>query len=85
MAIHTSSKFDRKYKKLPRNIKVKSETKEKIFKNNPFDPRLDTHKLHGKDKMCWSFSIDNIYRIKFIFLKENQILYLDVGTHDGVY
>jgi hypothetical protein len=37
--------FERHYKKLPKEIKIKSEEKERIFRENPFDPRLKTHKL----------------------------------------
>ena len=59
--------------------------KEKIFVANPFDPRLATHKLHGKDKDHWSYSIDRKYRIKFLFLDNDDILYLTIGTHNEVY
>lgn len=85
MEIRTTSHFDRRYKKLPSLIKKKAVEREKIFIKNPFDPRLDTHKLHGKKKEEWSYSIDYHYRISFIFIGKNEILYTDVGTHDEVY
>ncbi len=66
-------------------IKKKAEEKEKIFCNNPFNLCLDTHKLHGKDRKHWAYSIDNKYRIKFLFLNDNAALYLDIGTHNEVY
>ena len=59
--------------------------KELIFRRNPFDARLNTHKLHGKDKECWAFSVIHAYRIKFIFLSDEEVLFLDIGTHDEVY
>ncbi|MFH1979820.1 MAG: hypothetical protein ABII99_02115 [Patescibacteria group bacterium] len=40
-------KFTKQYKKLPNKIKKLSEIKEIIFRNNPFDPKLKTHKLQG--------------------------------------
>lgn len=40
-------KFARQYKKLPSLVKEHAEKKEKIFRKNPFDPRLKTHKLTG--------------------------------------
>ncbi len=85
MEIFISSKFDRRYKKLPNEIKLKAEEKEKILKLNPFDPRLKTHKLHGKDKNHWAYSVDQNYRIKFLFAENNTILYLDIGRHNEVY
>lgn len=83
--LFTSPKFERNYKKLPTAIKVKAEEKEKIFVQNPFDSRLQTHKLHGKNRNLWAYSVDNRYRIKFIFLDDQRVLYLDIGTHDEVY
>lgn len=46
MEIIYSSKFAREYKKLPNSIKDVAEEQEKIFRENPFDPRLKTHKLN---------------------------------------
>ncbi|MDO8094858.1 MAG: hypothetical protein Q6360_15370, partial [Candidatus Brocadiales bacterium] len=56
--------------------------KEAIFRNNPFDKRLKTHKLSGKERESWAFWVDYSYRIKFIFLTKNEVLFLDIGTHD---
>ena len=58
---------------------------EKLFRENPFTPQLKTHKLHGRDKEVWAFSVSYRHRIKFIFLKEDSVLFLDVGTHNQVY
>lgn len=80
-----SEKFLKRLKKLPKYILEKAEEREKIFRNDLFDPRLDTHKLHGKDKDHWSYSIDRKYRIKFLFLENGDVLYLTVGAHDEVY
>ncbi|MEW6102936.1 MAG: type II toxin-antitoxin system mRNA interferase toxin, RelE/StbE family [bacterium] len=66
--IKVSPLFEKHYKKLPNQIKEKAKEKEKIFRENPFDPRLNTHKLSGKNKGCWAFWITHFYRIKFIFL-----------------
>jgi len=80
--IEIGRRFEKSYKKLPKFVKELAKNKEAILKSNPFDPRLETHKLHGKDKNTWSFSITRKYRIKFIFLSSDRILFLDVGQHD---
>ena len=85
MNIYKLPRFDRRYKKLPAKIKDRAEEREAIFKLNPFDLRLETHKLHGKQKDEWSYSIGYDYRIMFIFLKNGDVIYTDVGTHDEVY
>jgi mRNA interferase RelE/StbE len=80
--IKVSPLFEKHYKKLPKKIKEKAKEKEKIFRENPFHPLLRTHKLHGKDKDCWAFWIDYRYRIKFIFLSDDKVLFLDIGPHN---
>lgn len=82
MEISTHQRFDKKYRKLPQAVKEKAKTKEKIFRDFPFDPSLRTHRLHGKDQGAWAFWIDYRYRIKFIFVSESKVLLLDVGLHD---
>lgn len=85
VVVEYSKTFLRSLKKLAHNIQDKAEERECLFLLNPFDPRIHTHKLHGKDKNLWAYSIDNRYRIKFIFLNDRRVLYLDIGTHDEVY
>lgn len=84
MKIYYSSKFAKEYKKLPLKIKKLAEKKEKLFREDPFHPSLKTHKLTGKLKEFWAFSIDFEYRIIFEFAEENIIWFHSAGTH-GIY
>jgi mRNA-degrading endonuclease YafQ of YafQ-DinJ toxin-antitoxin module len=79
--IKISPRFEEHYRKLSKEIKERAKEKEKIFRENPFDPRLRTHKLHGKEKEVWAFWVTYSYRIKFIFLSDEEVLFLDIGTH----
>ncbi|HZJ18666.1 MAG TPA: type II toxin-antitoxin system mRNA interferase toxin, RelE/StbE family [Patescibacteria group bacterium] len=81
MKIYYSSKFAKEYKKLPNKIKLEAEKKEKTFRKDPFDPKLKAHKLSGKLKEYYSFSIDYQYRIIFEFASKNIIWFHSVGTH----
>lgn len=81
MQIYYSSKFAREYKKLSRHIKDLAEEKEIIFRGDPFDSRLDTHKLSGRLKEYWAFSIDQKYRIIFEFSKNDIVWFHSVGDH----
>lgn len=82
MRITVSPRFEKNYKSLPKRIKEKAKEQEFLFRKNPFDPRLKTHRLTGREKEAWTFSINYSYRIKFIFLTEDEALFLDVGTHE---
>lgn len=85
MKIYTTAYFRKKIKKIPDTIKKKMIRREQIFITNPFYPILDTHKLHGKLKEEFAYSIDDSYRIKFVFIENGDVLYTDVGTHNEVY
>lgn len=80
--IRIYQQFEKNYKKLPQKVKGRAATKERIFRQNPFHPILKTHKLRGKEKEVWAFWIDQKYRIKFLFLEDGVVLFLDIGTHD---
>ena len=67
MHIINSTKFERTLKKLPYKMVAKVIERTLIFEKDPFHPLLKTHKLHGKLKNQWSFSVDTIYRILFEF------------------
>lgn len=82
MLIVYASKFQREYKKLPDKIKNIAEQNEQIFRDNPFNPALDTHKLHGRLKDFWSFSIGYKYRIIFEFVNKETVYFHSTGNHD---
>jgi mRNA-degrading endonuclease YafQ of YafQ-DinJ toxin-antitoxin module len=81
MKIIYSAKFERSFKKLPVFLVEKVIERTILFKKNRFDLCLDTHKLHGKLKNQWSFSIDKKYRILFEF-DNSDVIFLDVGDHE---
>ena len=81
MIIYPTSQFKKSYKKLPNFIKEKAKKKDKIFRQNPFHLTLDTHKLRGKLKSFWAYSVDESYRVLFRFENKNKVIYFDIGTH----
>jgi len=81
MKVRITPKFEKHYKRLPQNIKEKAKVKEKIFRSDSFNPQLKTHRLKGEKEKAWAFWIDYSYRIKFIFLNKEEVLFLDIGTH----
>lgn len=85
MRVRTSSLFRRRFKKLSQPIKEKMAKRERIFRENFLDSRLGTHKLHGDKKDEWAWWIDYSYRVTFVFVSSDEVLYTNVGTHDEVY
>ena len=81
MRVEYSDKFLRSATRLSAKLLARANEKEALFKAHPFHPSLETHKLHGKDKDTWAFSINQKYRIKFLFFPANAVLFLDIGTH----
>jgi len=82
MRILYSSRFAREYEKLPNRIKNVSQVRESMFRKNPFDRILATHKLHGRLSDFWSFSIGFRYRIIFEFAADDEVHFHSVGNHD---
>jgi addiction module RelE/StbE family toxin len=83
-----SSSFKRAFKK---RIGGQKDMEEKfwrcleIFRENPFDSRLRTHKLSGDLRGHWSLAVEYDVRIVFQFASKNRAIFQDIGTHDEVY
>jgi addiction module RelE/StbE family toxin len=84
--------WDQGFKKIyQKKVKNNAELKKKfwkamgLFSENPFDPRLRTHKLTGKLEGLWACSVTYDYRIIFRFLSKDEVLLIDIGGHDEVY
>jgi mRNA-degrading endonuclease YafQ of YafQ-DinJ toxin-antitoxin module len=76
-----SSHFKDVYRKLSKKIQRQAEQKEDLFRKNPFDSALKTHKLHGKLKEFYSFSVDYRNRIVFALIRRDKAIFLDIGDH----
>ncbi len=85
MEIKLSPRFKKSFTKLHPRVQRKAIEKIVVFRKNQFDPRLNTYKLHGERKGEWAYSVDYSYRIVFVFLGNDTVLYLDIGTHDELY
>jgi mRNA-degrading endonuclease YafQ of YafQ-DinJ toxin-antitoxin module len=57
-----------------------------ILEVNPYHPSLRIHKLKGNMGEYHSVSINLEYRIIIDFIiRDNEIIPIDIGTHDEVY
>ncbi len=88
MEVSFSSSFKSSFKKRIRGNKTLEErfwNKLEQFTLNPFDASLKTHKLSGKLKTLWSFSVDYDERVLFYFTEDEKAVFVDIGSHDEVY
>jgi mRNA-degrading endonuclease YafQ of YafQ-DinJ toxin-antitoxin module len=61
-----------------------------LLKSDPFYPSLKTHYLHGDLEGLLACSVKYTVRIVFNIMKnpdteKNEILLIDIGTHEDVY
>ncbi|MCC5638238.1 type II toxin-antitoxin system mRNA interferase toxin, RelE/StbE family [Nostoc sp. CHAB 5844] len=93
MTLVLASSFKRAFKRLVRRqpeLQERIEERLMLLASDPFDPLLQTHKLKGKLSGAWACSVDYDYRIVFNFVEnpesgEEEILLIDIGSHDEVY
>ena len=79
--IHYTSVYLKSYQKLPKHIQETQNKKEKLFRENVHNPSVKTHKLKGRYKKYYSYSVTRSYRVIFRFIKQNEALFYDIGTH----
>lgn len=89
MEVSFSTTFKKAFSKRIKNTLPESEfwLHVETFTNEPFNSKLKTHKLSGKLKGLWSFSIEQNIRVVFYFTKDKppKAIFVDIGTHDQVY
>ena len=89
MEVSFSKSFKRAFEKHVKSTETNTEfwVRLELFINDPFDPKLKTHKLSGKLKNLWSFSVENNVRVVFFFTddKPKKAVFVDVGSHNEVY
>ena len=82
------SGFKKSYAKKIKNdpfLKQKFWAALELFATNPFHQRLKTHKLSGILAGLWAFSVAYDCRVIFRFIETDDVLLIDIGSHDEVY
>lgn len=89
MEVAFSDSFKKSFRKKIEATDLESEfwSRLELFVENPFNNSLKTHKLSGKLKGAWSFTIAYDLRVVFYFTKDKpkKALFVDIGKHNEVY
>jgi mRNA-degrading endonuclease YafQ of YafQ-DinJ toxin-antitoxin module len=80
--IHYLKKFFGSARKLSSDNLNLLYKKIEIFQINSNDPRLKTHKLQGRLSEKYSFSVNYTIRVVFQYINSNEVIFLEVGTHE---
>ena len=82
MQIEYTKHFIKRYKKLPQHIKLIFERKESLFKADPHNPVLKTHKLTGEFNGYSAFSVNFYYRVIFRYKNNKEVYFVEIGGHE---
>ena len=82
IALEYAPSFLRQLKKLPLDLQRETIEKVHLFKDKKNHRQLEVHKLKGKLKEEWSFSVNYSHRVVFKWLPNNSAGLLAVDDHD---
>jgi mRNA-degrading endonuclease RelE of RelBE toxin-antitoxin system len=85
MRIEVTPQFEKMYAKLPIKTKLAAEKQIEYFLQDQFHPSLNVEKLKPRSKHLWSLRVDKKYRIIFVHLQTNVVVFVAVGAHDFIY
>ncbi len=77
--------FKKQYRKLDKNIQNKFNEILALFMNNPFNPILKNHALHGPYKEFRSINISGDIRAIYKIINNNIAHFIYIGTHSELY
>jgi addiction module RelE/StbE family toxin len=86
MRIKFSKSFVKKYKKLPKKVKLAFDQRLFLFVKDQNNLLLVNHNLKGKFKEYRSINITGDYRVLYRKFKREDIIVFDaIGTHSELY
>lgn len=88
MIIQKNKNFKKAFRtRIKNNPKLVKKVKERVelFAHNPQNPILKDHQLTGGKKEFRAFWITGDIRIIYFQISKNEVLLIDIGTHNQVY
>jgi addiction module RelE/StbE family toxin len=85
MQVALSSSFNKRIKKIPKKIVDKFFERLELFKQDKFNPVLNSHKLHGEYEGSNSINITGDFRAVFECFDQDRVIFSDIGAHQELY
>lgn len=82
MDIRFKPSFIRQFNRLETALQDEVVEKIELFKNTKNNKQLKVHKLKGRLKGRYSFSVNYQTRIVFVYKSKQEVVLLAVGDHD---
>lgn len=82
MKIAYTPQFVRMFRKLEETLKQEAIEKIELFIQDPTHSQLKAHKLKGKLKDRYSFSVNYQTRIIYTLISKDEVAFLAIGDHD---
>lgn len=80
-----SRKFEKKFSKFSGKIRKQCIERMQIFIQDPYNPTLNNHVLHGKYLGCRSISVSGDLRAIYKMQAGNIALFIDIDNHANLY
>jgi len=74
--------FIRLYNKLVSSLQEEVKEKINLFKDRNNHKALKVHKLHGRLRDRYGFSVNYKYRVIFVYVNKKTVALLSVGDHE---
>jgi addiction module RelE/StbE family toxin len=85
MQVGYHKNFKKRFRKLSRKIQEKFEERLQLFVDDQLNPILNNHALSGEKYVgCRSIDVTGDVRAIF-FLKDDVVIFLDIGSHSYLY
>lgn len=82
MIHHRNRRWRRSFKKLPKPIQEKAYKAFELFKQDPWHPALDIHRIRGtRNPRVYEGYVDGGHRFTFHYEDNTTIVHRNIGTH----
>jgi mRNA-degrading endonuclease YafQ of YafQ-DinJ toxin-antitoxin module len=82
LEVSLTPRFQRMYRKLEPALQEEAREKILLFKNPDSHQQLKVHKLKGRLKNRYSFSVNYKVRIVFVYESKHAVILLAIGSHN---
>lgn len=77
--------FSKSYKKCPIKVQKQFKKRLRLFLEDPYNPLLENHALHGQWQDFRSINVTGDYRALYYHLNDDIVEFFVIDTHSNLY